>query len=252
MKKHSPFLLLYIGGSMSLFAPRCLDDFLINEQEERETLELMLSRQLPFPFNGKSGILLHGTFGTGKSTLGFLVPSLLETAYAGNYPQTSSIGQMQAVEDAVPEVFRCGGGLSSTTIVKTINACNSRTPIHHYGKTDYFVFDEVDKLTLNAQQSLKSVMDLKRCQFIFTTNYIDRVDAGIINRSFTVGMHQSSNVNAYVTMGQSILQKMSLAPLALPVATITAIAKKAKGSLRDFNSEVMMAGIRVGGIVPQS
>ena len=236
---------------MSLFAPSCLDDFLINNSTEREVLELILSRQLPFPFNGKSGILLHGTYGTGKSTLGFLLPSLLETAYAGNYPQTSPIGQMQVVEDAIPEIFRCGGGLSSTVIVKHITMCNSRNPIHHYGQTDYFLFDEVDKLTLSAQQSLKSVMDLKRCQFIFTTNYLDRIDDGIINRSFLIEMNQSADANAYVLIGQSILQKMSLVSTALPVAAITAIANKAKGSLRTFTSDVMIAGVKLGGRLPQ-
>ena len=236
---------------MSLFAPSCLDDFLINNSTEREVLELILSRQLPFPFNGKSGILLHGTYGTGKSTLGFLLPSLLETAYAGNYPQTSPIGQMQVVEDAIPEIFRCGGGLSSTAIVKQITMCNSRNPFHHYGQTDYFLFDEVDKLTLSAQQSLKSVMDLKRCQFIFTTNYLDRIDDGIINRSFLIEMNQSVDANAYVLIGQSILQKMSLVSTALPVAAITAIANKAKGSLRAFASDVMIAGVKLGGILPK-
>ena len=236
---------------MSLFAPSCLDDFLINNSTEREVLELILSRKLPFPFNGKSGILLHGTYGTGKSTLGFLLPRLLETAYAGNYPQTSPIGQMQVVEDAIPEIFRCGGGLSSTAIVKQITMCNSRNPFHHYGQTDYFLFDEVDKLTVSAQQSLKSVMDLKRCQFIFTTNYLDRIDDGIINRSFLIEMNQSADANAYVLIGQSILQKMSLVSTALPVAAITAIANKAKGSLRAFASDVMIAGVKLGGRLPQ-
>jgi len=232
---------------MSLFAPSCLDDFLINNSTEREVLELILRLKLPFPFNGKSGILLHGTYGTGKSTLGFLLPSLLETTYAGNYPQTSSIGQMQATEEGVPEVFRCGGGLSSTAIVKHITMCNSRNPIHHYGQTDYFLFDEVDKLTLSAQQSLKSVMDLKRCQFIFTTNYLDRIDDGIIDRSYLIEMNKAADANAYVSMGQSILQKMALAPSAMPVLAITTIAHKAKGSLRRFANEMMIEGIKLGG-----
>ena len=236
---------------MSLFAPSCLDDFLINNSTEREVLELILSRKLRFPFNGKSGILFHGTYGTGKSTLGFLLPSLLETAYAGNYPHTSLIGQMQATEEGVPEVFRCGGGLSSTAIVKHITMCNSRNPIHHHGQTDYFLFDEVDKLTLSAQQSLKSVMDLKRCQFIFTTNYLDRIDDGIIDRSYLIEMNKAADVNAYVAIGQSILQKMALAPTAMTVLAITTIAHKAKGSLRRFANEMMIEGIKLGGVMPK-
>jgi hypothetical protein len=124
-------------------------------------------------------------------------------------------------------------------------------PMHHFGRTDYFVFDEVDKLTVGAQQSLKSVMDLKRCQYIFTTNYIDRVDTGIINRSFMIEMSKSSNPAHYVKMGQSILQKMALAPTTLPNTTISAIAQKAKGSLRNFNTDVMVAGLALGGVLPQ-
>ena len=236
---------------MSLFAPSCLDDFLINNGSERDLLELILSRKLPFPFNGKSGILFHGTYGTGKSTLGFLLPSLLETAYAGNYPQTSPIGRMQVTEEGAPEIFRCGGGLSSTVIVKHITMCNSRNPIHHYGQTDYFLFDEVDKLTLSAQQSLKSVMDLKRCQFIFTTNYLNRIDDGIIDRSYLIEMNKAANANAYVAMGQSILQKMALASTAMPVLAIATIAHKAKGSLRRFANEMMIEGIKLGGVIPK-
>jgi len=237
---------------MSLFTPSCLDDFLISKQAERDLLELILNRKLPFPFNGKSGILLHGTFGTGKSTLGFLLPHLLETAYAGKYSQSSPIGQMTATEVAIPEVFRCGGGLSSTAIVKEINTCNSRSPIHHYGQTDYFIFDEVDKLTVSAQQSLKSVMDLKRCQFIFTTNYIDRIDDGIINRSHLIEMNQHSNAHSYVIIGQSILNKLSLPSTAISVSDITNIAQKAKGSLRTFTSNLIVDAIKLGGVVPPS
>jgi DNA polymerase III delta prime subunit len=238
------------GITVSILKPNCLDDFLINDPSERQLLELILSRKLPFPFNGKSGILLHGYYGTGKSTLGFLLPNLIETACSPNVPETSKIGLMPASEEAMSEVFRCGGGLSSTTIVKKIHEYNLRMPIMHYGKTDYFVFDEVDKLTMSAQQSLKSVMDLPRCQFFFTTNYIDRIDEGIINRSYLVEMNRAPNPEAYLPLGQSILKKLSLEPNALSVANIIALAQKAKGSLRDFNTAVMIEGIKVGGVVP--
>lgn len=234
---------------MSILKPNCLDDFLINEPSERQLLELILTRKLPFPFNGKSGILLHGFYGTGKSTLGFLLPDLMETAHSPKITAPNNIGQMSATEEAMAEVFRCGGGLSSTVIVKKIHDYNKCMPIHHYGKTDYFVFDEVDKLTISAQQSLKSVMDLPRCQFFFTTNFIDRVDEGIINRSHLIEMNQSANPQAYVTLGQSILKKLSLDPNVVSPSSFIEIAHKAKGSLRDFNNAVMIAGIAAGGVV---
>ena len=94
-------------------------------------------------------------------------------------------------------------------------------------------------------------MDLERCQYFFTTNYLDRVDAGIINRCFVIEMSQSTNPADYVKMGQSILQKMTLAPTAIPVASIKAIAQKAKGSLRDFVNDVVFAALQLGGILPK-
>lgn len=234
---------------MSILTPSCLDDFLINDANERLTLELILARKLPFPYNGKSGILLHGTYGTGKSTLGFLLPHLFETADSGKHDLSANIGALQAAEEAMPELFRCGGGLSSTKIVGEIHRCNGRSAWHHYKQFDYFVFDEVDKLTPSAQQSLKSVMDLKRSQFIFTTNFIDRVDDGIINRCHLIGMHQANSVNAYLPIGQSLLQKMQLPANALSSSVITGFAVKAKGSMRDFLNAVMIEGIKLGGVV---
>ena len=66
---------------MNGFTPNCLDDFLFSNPADKRTLELILSRKLPFPFGGKTGILLHGTWGSGKTTLAELLPELLETAY---------------------------------------------------------------------------------------------------------------------------------------------------------------------------
>ena len=45
---------------MNGLKPNCLDDFLFSNARDRETLELILQRRLPFPFGGKSGILLSG------------------------------------------------------------------------------------------------------------------------------------------------------------------------------------------------
>lgn len=54
---------------MNGLTPNCLDDFLFSNSAERQLLELILARKMPFPFGGKTGILLHGTWGTGKTTL---------------------------------------------------------------------------------------------------------------------------------------------------------------------------------------
>ena len=237
---------------MNSLTPNCLDDFLFSNIADRQKLELMLQRKLPFPFSGKSGILLHGTWGTGKSTLAQLLPALLETAYSGTWNLAQGVGQMPAPnpDHCQSQIFRCGGGLSSTSFTQIITNFTNRMPIWHFAKHDYFVFDEVDRLTLGAQQSLRSTMDLQRCMFFFTTNHLNRIDPGIVNRCHLVEMNQVTTLSAYVPLGQSILQNMGVTAGVVSVTTLHAFAKKARGSLRDFFNDVMLEGLNNGGCVP--
>ena len=237
---------------MNGMTPNCLDDFLFSNHTDKHTLELILSRKLPFPFGGKTGILLHGTWGTGKTTLAELLPELLETAYSGTWDIGVGVGQMPAPEPShtQTEIFRCGGGLSSTTIIQTVSNFNNRMPVWHFSKHDYFVLDEVERLTIGAQQSLRSPMGLKRCMFFLTTNYLTKVDPGIVNRCHLIEMNQVTAPDAYVPLGQSILQNMGVGTGVVSAAELQGIAAKARGSLRDYTHDVVMQGIELGGVMP--
>ena len=237
---------------MNGMTPNCLDDFLFSNHTDKRTLELILSRKLPFPFAGKTGILFHGTWGTGKTTLAELLPELLETAYSGTWDMSVAVGQMPAPEPShtQTEIFRCGGGLSSTTIIQTVSNFNNRMPVWHFSKHDYFVLDEVERLTIGAQQSLRSPMGLKRCMFFLTTNYLTKVDPGIVNRCHLIEMNQVTAPDAYVPLGQSILQNMGVDAGVVNDTELQGIAAKARGSLRDYTHDVVMQGLAHGGVMP--
>lgn len=237
---------------MNGLTPNCLDDFLFSNTNDRQTLELILQRRLPFPHGGKSGILLHGTWGTGKSTLAKLLPGLLETAFSGTYNLAKDIGQMPLPnpDHCQTQIFRCGGGLTSTAFTQTITNFNNRMPIWHFSQHDYFMFDEVDRLTVGAQQSLRSTMDLQRCMFFFTTNHLAKLDPGIINRCHLVEMNQVAAASAYVPLGKTILANMGVAASVVSDTTLQSFATRARGSLRDYTLEVVMQGIMEGGLMP--
>jgi DNA polymerase III delta prime subunit len=237
---------------MSALTPSCMDDFLFSNVADQQKLELILQRRLPFPLVGKSGILLHGTWGTGKSTLAQLLPGLLETAYSNTWNLAGGIGQMPppVPDHCQTEIFRCGGGLSSTSITQSINQFNSKMPIWHFSQNNYFVFDEIDRLTIGAQKSLRSTMDLPRSMFFMTTNYLSKIDLGIVNRCHLIEMNQMTSPSAYVAKGQTMLQHMGLNPGVVSVTTLQGFAKNARGSMRDFSTSVVLEGVSQGGVVP--
>lgn len=93
-------------------------------------------------------------------------------------------------------------------------------------------------------------MDLPRCMFFFTTNYLSKIDPGIVNRCHLVEMNQIITPSAYVPLGQTILKNMGVATGVISDAKLESFAKQARGSLRDLKHEVVMAAIMEGGIMP--
>ena len=234
---------------MNGLTPNCIDDFIFSNPDERDLLEMILARKLPFPLSGKTGILLHGIWGTGKTTLAHLLPDLIEVAYEGTWNMAQGVGQMPAptTSHTQTKTFRCGGGLSGIEIKKTVEAYAETVPIYHQSLHDYFVIDEMDRLTAGAQQSLRTTMNLKRCMFFCTTNNLSAIDQGVINRCHLIEMNQATNLSAYLPLASTILTSMGVAPTAVPTTSLRGLAKAARGSMRDFINGVVVTGIQQGG-----
>ena len=164
---------------------------------------------------------------------------------------SNGIGQMPAEDPANVDtiVIPCGNGATSISTAKTINDANRRYPFFHNSKHDYFVFDEIDRLTIPAQQSLKTAMDFKRCMFVYTTNYLHKVDLGVVNRCYLVEMNQATDPSAYIPIGQNVLCNMGLGSAAVSVDKLQEHAVAAKGSIRNYINLVLDEGIKLGGVM---
>lgn len=202
------------------------------------TLKSIVNGDLPFPTQ-KSAICLWGTYGTGKTTLAEMLPMLLE-ASADLIPSTRAV-RIFASQDYW-HLTRCGFGSHAVTIMQDL---------HKRGQSDtrlspkgyfYEILDEVDILTPAAQASLKSTIShADSTIFIMTTNHPNKLDRGLVDRSYMIEMNQPK-YEEMDEMGRRFLRQMGLTGKEVDDATMQGLAKSSQGSLRDFGSAVFMLG----------
>lgn len=162
------------------YQPQTIVEVVFGNDESRQLIEDIVSGVLPFPFEGKTGILLYGTFGTGKTTLARLLPDAIERGQTGQ----------PLAFDA--DFFGCQQGHSGTVITDSVKQQDSLISLNASGR-HYFIFDEVDSLSKAAQAGLKTTLNSSRAVFILTSNNISQLDKGVKDRCVLVEMNAATD-----------------------------------------------------------
>lgn len=176
---------------MSFFKkPACLDDFAL-KQVTRARLEHILLGVQKIPGNGVSGIVLWGPYGSGKTTMAELLPDWIE--YAKTQPQLTRalVGQCAGtpVNDLDVLYKPCVQGQNGVQLMGQISNYANFGSWGAGSGYKFVILDEVDMLTAAAQASLKGLMtNTQHVIFIMTTNHINQVDGGVLNRSIILDM----------------------------------------------------------------
>ena len=172
------------------YHPQTVNEVVFGNDESRFLIEDIFSGLLPFPFGGKTGILLYGAHGTGKTTLARILPEAIERGQTG---QSLSFPE---------DFFGCQKGSTGITFTTAVSKRLNVISLNASGN-DYFIFDEVDNLSKAAQADLKTILNSKRAVFILTTNNISQLDKGVKDRCVLVEMNAATDAE-YLPLARRI------------------------------------------------
>lgn len=221
--------------ALAINPPVMLDDFPLM-LHSRGQLEMLIDGTIPMP-GTKSGILLYGVYGTGKTTMANLLPGWLETAKTTQCLASTPIGQITDTTQPVYNLHSCAQGQNGSTLMSLIQ---NQTSFVSWNSSNlhYVILDEVDLLTTAATASLKSIMNRQDVAFILTTNHLNKIDRGVQNRCVLVDLNAPPS-NAWVSKIQNIYQASGLT--APNTQAITAIVQAGSGSARNILTDIQIA-----------
>ena len=145
-----------------IYAPKRLSDVVLPDDYAKETLQTYVQGFTLKP------LLLYGPYGTGKTTIAELLPYAI-------VPDLQSFDVLLIKADGRKNIARQ---------LAKIEAFASRVPFNERS-IRFVIIDELDNLAPEIQSALKSHMSSYQNMvlFIFTTNFINKIDGGLCSRA---------------------------------------------------------------------
>lgn len=176
--------------------PTTLKDIVFEDDEMYEIVRNVVSNDNLYP-SEKTGILLYGGYGTGKSTLARLLPSLIERTRVKDKRVDANYDFIDCTSSS---------GAKSVDRIRHISQFVSL----NRSALRYFILDEFDNLSGSAQANLKGVMfGADTSAFILTTNNINQIDGGVRDRCWCVSF-DSAPTERWLPVAKRLLKKLGV------------------------------------------
>ena len=208
------------------YKPVNVNDIVFADDESKQLIVDLISGARPFPIReGKCGILLYGIPGTGKSALAKIFPDAMEKCRSGFAANERYIHVQPSSNDAA-----------------LIASLQNQAMLIPFSKYHYFVLDEVDVLTKTAMQSLKSLMNMRNCVFVLTTNKFNDVEVGVRNRCHCIPFNAAPAEN-WLPLCRRILSDVGINSIS--DQSLLKVIATGNGSARDILDAVVSIVLKV-------
>lgn len=198
--------------------PKSTADMVFVDESIKNQLLDILCQDYPFPIKGgKNSLLLYGVPGTGKSTYAKIFLNDFELTFGGIDPYI--------------HITNCQKTQSISSILNTCNAIANRASLYNCSGCHYFIFDEVDNMTIDGQRALKSFLNRSNIVCVLTTNYLHKIDEGLKSRCVVLNFN-AANDDDTIKRFKDVLTDNQL-PI-LPDVALREIVKIYNGDWRDM------------------
>jgi len=153
------------------YPPQYIDEILISNAESRNVVERIVTGFSRPPPDRAMGILIFGKPHTGRKSLAALLPpSIEQCAYGDN---TEPVGF---------STYVCLSGREGEDQVNEIATLLNQACLETVSHLRYITLIDAERLSIDAQRNLKSLMNRPSAVFILVVNNLTEIDAGILDR----------------------------------------------------------------------
>ena len=153
------------------YPPQYIDEILISNPESKNVVERLVTGFSRPPADRAMGILIFGKPNTGRKSLAALLPTSIEQCAYGDNTEPTGFS-----------TYICLGGREGEAQINEIATLLNLVCLETVSHLRYITLIDAERLSVDAQRNLKSLMNRPGVVFILVATRIMTIDAGVLDR----------------------------------------------------------------------